>query len=445
MINKYRFNLNKNPFLDKFGTYCVNDVNGEYENHLRCNIDYVNSLQMKFPNNCNIERLNNFIKINTIFRDIDIQNSCFNSFREQRNNINNIDIEKFIKSGVNGEVYLANIEGISVALKQQPLSDDEFKNFMILSLHNNTESWAEIYGMILLNNLYFYNISPHINLFYKYFICDSCIYDVGFLSKNPTREKAQKEGTDSPCIIMLNELAHGDLFSWLSKKHDEIEYYKMMFQLFYTLLCMQCVYGIIHSDCHHHNILYNEIEPGTVNSYSIFNILKLKVDNGNYLFKIYDVAKIASTDLYHRFYTKDIQSNPVEMINKDFKRILESFNNDDKGNYIIPDDVRKFIDLYITLFQNVITPYNRYILLIHLIEIIGIEIDQTTNDYTLLQLNYFQEFNTPEVIKTAISQLEEVKTGKLLKQTKSVSSYPLEIQKLIDDGIITLEEALLMM
>ena len=303
-------------------------------------------LPLRAPTNNNYyHRLKDYVAIRTILRKYDpMENNCINAYLPEYNNIKEVTVLDYISAGVNGEVYQAIGGDIRIALKKQPLTpglESEYK--FILSQDYYTEGWGEIYGMIFLNTLFLKQISPHVNLLYKYFVCDYCKYlEEERGGKIITNKKYQISSLQkSSCILILNELADGTFSSWLQKRHQVKSYFIVLFQIFYTLLAIQYEFGIIHSDCHSENILYSKThnKSGSYYQYSIFD-KEIVVSDINYIFKIYDVAKMASPELNHKVYSKMLEEDAIEQINKDFKRIINDFFNTDilKQEIICPDD-----------------------------------------------------------------------------------------------------------
>jgi hypothetical protein len=101
----------------------------------------------------------------------------------------------------------------------------------------------EIENYRFFTNYVMNNISPHFPIMYKSAQCNSCQYD-------------NKRHFQGPCLTVLNELAQGDLKSYLKSSHSSYDLICIFGQLIMTCLAMEHA-GLVHNDMHWGNYLYH--------------------------------------------------------------------------------------------------------------------------------------------------------------------------------------------
>lgn len=94
------------------------------------------------------------------------------------------------------------------------------------------------------------NKSPHFPIIYKSNICTKCHYD------NPTSRHLNE---NENCITILNELANGDLKSFLSEKHTSYEIVSIFGQLLMANFALEKE-SLVHHDMHWGNFLYHNVK-----------------------------------------------------------------------------------------------------------------------------------------------------------------------------------------
>ena len=94
------------------------------------------------------------------------------------------------------------------------------------------------------------NKSPHFPLIYKSNICTKCHYD---------NSKSKHLRENENCIIVLNELASGDLKSYLSKKRNSYDIVSIFGQLLMTNFALEKE-KLVHNDMHWGNFLYHDVK-----------------------------------------------------------------------------------------------------------------------------------------------------------------------------------------
>ena len=128
--------------------------------------------------------------------------------------------------GYNGDFKLP----IFIAIKIMP-----FK-----SLNLNEVEKYELFTKYVVENK-----SPHFPILYKSSICTKCKYD----------DQKHFKGN---CITVLNELANGDLKSYLKEKHTSYDLVCIFGQLLMACLGMENA-NIVHNDMHWGNYLYHNV------------------------------------------------------------------------------------------------------------------------------------------------------------------------------------------
>ena len=127
-------------------------------------------------------------------------------------------------------------------------------------------------------------ICPNVPVMYGAYACDKCEFE-GLNS--------QKKKKNLPCIILLMELASGDLAHWLNTKPSEQEIYCSIFQILAGLYALQKHGQIFNNDIKTPNILYYDVAPG---GYWVYNIMgkQYNVPNMGKLFVINDFGVSAA-------------------------------------------------------------------------------------------------------------------------------------------------------
>jgi len=140
-----------------------------------------------------------------------------------------------------------------------------------------------------LGKLVLKNLTPHFLLIYKVLAC--------FIKDT--------ENTNVPSIIKnedyyisINELADGDLHTFLRRYYDNIELVNNAIQQ--VLLCVLSFHyfsgGFYHRDCHSGNFLFHKIKPGGYFKYKIFG-KTIYVKNLGFLWMIWDFGLIKTKEI----------------------------------------------------------------------------------------------------------------------------------------------------
>ena len=194
-----------------------------------------------------------------------------------------------------GEAYIAyNGDAklpIYVAIKLMPLRSNNF---------NEVEKYTYFTKYVI--NM----MSPHFPLIYKSLKCSACQYD---------NKRHFKEG---PCITVFNELAQGDLKSYLKTAHSSYDLLCIFGQLIMTCLAMEHA-GYVHNDMHWGNYLYHLVPEYT----------------GKYMHYIYRDTR----NQVHHVYLKN---NGILFIGWDFADMSEAHGLNENLN----DDLYRILHIY---------------------------------------------------------------------------------------------------
>ena len=143
-------------------------------------------------------------------------------------------IKRIGTKSIAGEVYLGYNSDYTlpryVAIKIMPVKET----------NRNELANYKFFTNYVLNN-----ISPHFPIIYGSQHCKSCDYD------NKVRFKGD-------CLVVLNELAEGDLKSYLKSVHTSYDLLCVFGQLIMTCLAIEHA-GLVHNDMHWGNYLYHKV------------------------------------------------------------------------------------------------------------------------------------------------------------------------------------------
>ena len=201
-------------------------------------------------------------------------------------------INKRIGNGTFGVVYSASTKTHQFAVKEARTTGSSYKQPW-----SEKTDWKEalilrdIAQPIIENG-----ICPNVPLVYSAYACNTCEFE-GLT--------AQKKKYIKPCIILLMELASGDLSNWLNTKPSEVELYNALFQVLAGLYALEKHGQVFNNDIKAPNILYYNVKPG---GYWIYNIMgkRYHVPNFGRLFVINDfgVSDSFSPELQYSYNSK---------------------------------------------------------------------------------------------------------------------------------------------
>lgn len=167
-----------------------------------------------------------------------------------------------------------------ISVKKMPLSRyDQGVAFTAKQLSSGGSAWSEIATYIFCTLLVMAKICPNLPVLYKYFWCPSCKFVNKAIGSKP-----------KPCLMVVNELADGDLKNYLEKR-TSIWNPKLVdncvFQIAAGLYTMEKYYKLTHNDLHYGNVLVHEIAPGGYWQYKIDGNI-YHVPNLGYMFVLWD-------------------------------------------------------------------------------------------------------------------------------------------------------------
>lgn len=166
------------------------------------------------------------------------------------------------------------------------------------------------------------NKIPNLPILYKIINCNKNIPKV--LIKRP--DKAIAKGY----TMLLNELATGDLRTFLLKKYshviDDRLWRNTYSQIFMSLAILHSL-GIKHNDTHDGNFLYHKINPGGCFHYDIDGV-DYYIENLGFLWTSWDYGLVSKLDNYGE-YVHDYMLINLCMRKNDFQKQTLEFENHD--------------------------------------------------------------------------------------------------------------------
>jgi len=264
-------------------------------------------------------RINYYIALLTIFKAITTK-QCITFFNE-------IKEEKQYTIGDNAEILLSkkigseSKEGI-IYIGNINIKNKKLYKFAIKIMKNTEKNYQELILLNTLSKIVISNKNPHFPILYKHFLCDN---------PKSTSEYPKLIQKDK-YLIILTELANGDLSSFLTKNDDLLNdkiVKNTMQQILLSLLSFHIYIKAIHTDAHWGNFLYHKIKPGGYIHYKIYDI-DIYIENIGYLWVIWDyqIEKINMTNNFNDYYN-----------------ILSVFENSELTHkiitYIYSDDIKK--------------------------------------------------------------------------------------------------------
>lgn len=155
-----------------------------------------------------------------------------------------------------------------VAVKKMPLGrSDLIESYTRKQMLSGDSAWAEMAAMIFSTILVMAKVCPNLPVLYKYYWCPKCKFV----------NKSIKDANDRPCLLVVNELADGDLKHYLETRPmiwDNKLIDNCIFQITAGLYAFEKFYNLTHNDLHYGNVLVHEIQPGGFWHY--------KIDGHNY-------------------------------------------------------------------------------------------------------------------------------------------------------------------
>lgn len=192
------------------------------------------------------QRLNlasNLKRVLKVVKDIEDGKQCKDELSRY------INFKKFLSSGSYGEVSVGNL------IDQPKYNKFDFA-IKMAHLPRGLHSQAEIHIARLLNDLVFKGRSQNLPVMIDSFHCDSCKF-----------KKLKKSGK---CMFMVNEIANGDLESWLKTSPSKAELQSCLFQIMAGVHAFQHYFLLHNNDIKAPNILFYNVNPGGYWKYTIY-------------------------------------------------------------------------------------------------------------------------------------------------------------------------------
>lgn len=291
----------------------------------------------------NNERVNKHRKIQDFLKKIRLsETSCLKSTDNEKTYLlgKSILLGKQIGSKSKyGVVY--KCKNVNPKIKDIPL-------FTIKVQLNTNALNREVKLLSQLSNFGLINQVPNLPILYKVIKCP----------QNPELkllETVNKNTTKNGYTMILNELASGDLYSFLGKKYtyqltDEL-WRNLYEQLFMSLAILHAL-GISHNDAHGGNFLYHKIKKGGCFHYKI-NGTNYYIKNLGFLWTSWDYGKVSQLK-NKGFYVYDYMLLNLITRKNDYRKINyhytthEWYNNKPWGylnpNAQVPPSIERFQD-----------------------------------------------------------------------------------------------------
>lgn len=168
-----------------------------------------------------------------------------------------------------------------LAVKKAPLNEnDRGDSYSLRQLVSGESAWGEMAVYMFTTIMVMAKLCPNLPVLYKYVWCPNCKYENTRL----------KTWNNQPCLMMLNELAEGDVRTFLLGKKEIWNNHlveNMIFQVAVGLYTLEKYYNMTHNDLHWGNVLVHEIAPGGFWEYKI-NGKTFFLPNLGYLFVVWD-------------------------------------------------------------------------------------------------------------------------------------------------------------
>lgn len=250
-----------------------------------------------------INLASNLKKALKIVKDIEEGKQC----KEEL--IRYINFKKYLSTGSFGEVSIGNL------MVRNNLNIYNKFDFAIKMayLPRQMNPYAEIHIARLLNDLVFKGIAQNLSIMVDSFNCNSCQFKILKKSKN------------AKCNFTINEIANGDLESWLKTKPSVPELQSCLFQIMAGVHAFQHYFLLHNNDIKAPNILFYNVNPGGFWKYTIYG-RDFYVSNHGKLFVVNDfgVASIYAPK-YELSSKKEIDLGArLFMINNDKLELIEN-------------------------------------------------------------------------------------------------------------------------
>ena len=284
----------------------------------------------------NINDRRNYYKM--VIKNIDINTNktdyCMRFYKMDKDNkpIYRLGSKIILKTQIgsqsaNGIVFLSSFRD-----KNKKLFKYAIKMTKLSKSGNNDElTILNILTKAVLNNT-----CPHFPILYKYLVCDNFL-NLNNSSFNATNSKSNSDNKKEvgklknypPFIInnissrfcfYINELANGDLKTFITDNYKNVQLLKNAFvQIYLSLMFFYKETNMYHNDSHWGNFLFHKIKAGGYFHYKILGI-DYYLENMGYLWVIWDADSIIK-----------LTSQSIDV---DFSYIIKSFYSTKNNGYI---------------------------------------------------------------------------------------------------------------
>lgn len=215
-----------------------------------------------------------------------------------------------------------------IAIKKIPVSRIDKKYIKTPESYealNTSLVFSELFFLKITNLLVFKNICPHLPLVYDTYFCENkCTFE--------NKQAIAHDPTIKDCILVVNELAVGDLHMLLTKIQPSIEHLKIcFFQIYMGIYCIQKYFNLRHDDLHWGNVLFHKTNKKGYIRY-IVKGHEIVIPNIGYLMVLWDFGLSyipGKIDPLNKTYTKiDNKSRDYKMVTKTLMKDEEQKRDD---------------------------------------------------------------------------------------------------------------------
>jgi len=245
------------------------------------------------------------------------------------NELNDLVIDKRIGTpSVDGEAYSACYPKtckMKLAIKKIPIRDSELKLIKKSEepdILNKSYIFTELLFMKLTNFLVSQGITINLPIIYSKYLCeDQCKFENKQISSNVKN-----------CIVMVSELADGDLKKMLTElKLSQDEMKIVYFQIYASLYCFHKYFKAVHNDLHWGNVLFHRIPAGGYFEY-IIEGKHVIIPNIGYIMVLWDFGR----SFIPGKLTVNDRKNSDATIDEDYRRVTDMlYGNKTPGSEII--------------------------------------------------------------------------------------------------------------
>jgi len=261
------------------------------------------------------ERFKNYRKMILYLLNVSLKNNCLR-IGDNNNYLlgNNINLyEKIGSESKYGNIYKCKntnpiFEGIPKFTIKVQLFNKVIRNEIRIALKISN------YGIK-------YKI-PNLPIIYKIIKCNDLSFANNFLK---IKEKSKSKSKIRSYVMILNELAKGDLYYFLKNTMMSDELWRNTYeQIFISLLILHSK-GILHNDAHGGNFLYHKIKKGGCFHYNI-NEVDYYIKNLGYIWTSWDYGLIKKLETYGS-YVYDYMDILLVMRKNDITKMTPRYKN----------------------------------------------------------------------------------------------------------------------